>query len=320
MHVRDYRPGDETAIADLFRTCFNRDRSLDEWRWRYVDAPVERVDIHILCSDDEVVGHLGGVGYPTFVNAQRMVCRLPGDAMVRPDHRGRRGYHMLLEAMRQLPYDLRIVFPNDATVRQQLPRGDYTFIDTLPQWLTWRTRPVDAALRFIARTRLTLEPMDEPGPDVDALGEDSRHFAACIRVRDARYVRWRWLDHPAGDWRIIAARDRGAGLRGFVVFGVDAHHDDGRLGRIVDILVRDAVATRALLHAAAHELSSRGCSLIALDYQDPRPWSKRACYLSGFVRRGSGPTVAGKALTERARPWGDSLASWYVTRGDTDLC
>lgn len=37
--VEAYRPGDETAILDLFRSEFNRERSLAHWRWKFLDNP-----------------------------------------------------------------------------------------------------------------------------------------------------------------------------------------------------------------------------------------------------------------------------------------
>ncbi len=37
--IRSYRDGDEQAIRRLFRASFHLDRSLDHWRWKYVDNP-----------------------------------------------------------------------------------------------------------------------------------------------------------------------------------------------------------------------------------------------------------------------------------------
>jgi hypothetical protein len=37
--VEPYRPGDETAIIDLFRSEFGRERSLAHWRWKFLENP-----------------------------------------------------------------------------------------------------------------------------------------------------------------------------------------------------------------------------------------------------------------------------------------
>ena len=37
--VEPYRPGDEAAILDLFRSEFGRERSLEHWRWQFLDNP-----------------------------------------------------------------------------------------------------------------------------------------------------------------------------------------------------------------------------------------------------------------------------------------
>jgi hypothetical protein len=33
--VRLYRPGDEIAINDAFNRIFDRQRSIEEWAWKY---------------------------------------------------------------------------------------------------------------------------------------------------------------------------------------------------------------------------------------------------------------------------------------------
>ena len=49
--------------------------------------------------------------------------------------------------------------------------------------------------------------LGELGAEVDELARDSARFAPCIRIRDAAYLRWRWLEDP----RMQLERVRGVG-------------------------------------------------------------------------------------------------------------
>jgi Acetyltransferase (GNAT) domain len=319
LRVRNYRPGDEHAIAELFRVCFGRDRSLDEWRWRFVDAPVA-AHLAVLCDGDRIVGSLSRAGFATFVDHKRAVCRQSGDAMVHPEYRGRNGLALMMEGVAEFSDDLRLHAANEVSAKVGRRRRPLRFETTMPQWVRRQPRFVRPALALLRPRRLRPRPLSDLESDVDALAEASASFAPCIRVRDARYLRWRWLDQPGTDWQLWAVGDLGSGAGGIVVFGVDPRHDPPDRGRVVDLLAPDEATTVALLTVAAEELGRAGCTRVALDYHDPRPWSRRACYRAGFVPRGQGPLLRGGAHEEWTRPWADHPESWYLTRGDTDLC
>jgi Acetyltransferase (GNAT) domain len=320
LRVRSYRPGDEHAIAELFRSCFGRDRPLAEWRWRFVDGPAA-AQLIVLCDGDRIVGSLSRSGFATFVDTKRALCLQSGDAMVHPEYRGCDGLALMMETARSRSFDLSLYAPTEVSARVARRKYSSRFESSpMPQWVRWRPDLVRPLLAVLRPRRLRPQPLSDPGPEVDALAEASALFAPCIRVRDARYLRWRWLDQPGTDWRVWAVGDLAAGTGGIVAFGVDPRHDPPERGRIVDLLARDEPTTVALLVAAADELGRAGCKHVALDYHDPRRWSRRACYRAGFIRRGQGPLMRGGAMQEWTRPWGDHFESWYLTRGDTDLC
>lgn len=51
--VEPYRPGDETAILDLFRREFGRERSLEHWRWKFLENPYGGPFISLAWHRDE---------------------------------------------------------------------------------------------------------------------------------------------------------------------------------------------------------------------------------------------------------------------------
>lgn len=319
LTVREYRAGDEHEIAKLYALCFGRDRPIEEFRWRFFEAPVERVDILVLCAGGRVVGSSARAGFPAFVNGRRAVCRVTGDAMVHPDFRGRQGLAMLTEAGTDLPYDLSLYTPNEGSIKVVARLGRRRFRTPITQWVRWGGLPIRIASTVVPRRRLRVTPLAELGTEVDALAKTAATFAPCIRIRDARYLRWRWLEQPHTEWEIWGTRD-GSRLTGIVVFGIDRRHDPGWHGRIVDVLAADAASLRAQLLVAGSVLGRRGCRIVSFDYSDPRPWSRRAPYLAGFLRRGEGPVFSGRGQQAWTQPWADRFESWYLTRGDSDLC
>lgn len=67
--LRSYRPGDETAIVDLFARCFHQHRSLEHWRWEYLDNPLGGPFVSLACAPGgEPVAHYAG--YPVRFRAR----------------------------------------------------------------------------------------------------------------------------------------------------------------------------------------------------------------------------------------------------------
>jgi hypothetical protein len=341
LSVRAYEQGDESAIQELFETTFGRRRTIEEWRWRFRGAPNGPALIHVLVDDGQVVGHLAHVEFDTFVNGRRMKLGHGGDTMVAESHRGRGGMRALVQGFLASDhgFDMRLNFPTDQAAGLMQRYGGGIQLGRIPQWVI--PTNVEAALRNVPRgigslarfglkgflgvsalsaPRAIVRPITDFGPEFDSLADASARFSPCIRVRNAAYLSWRWTA-PDGRWRMLEARTDSSDLLGFIVFDRDDRSASStlRLGRIVDLLATDLDATRALLMAAVAQLRRQGCDAVLLDYQDPRPWARRACLRAGFLRRGSGPNVTGRALSERAPPIVEKLDNWYLTRGDTDL-
>ena len=90
-----------------------------------------------------------------------------------------------------------------------------------------------------------------------------------LLIRDAQFVRWRWLQHPDGDWQVLVAPSNdGPSIDGYIVFAVR----DGQ-GRIVDLLATDVSAMRALVREATRLLTRQRVERVLFELADPRSWS-----------------------------------------------
>jgi GNAT acetyltransferase-like protein len=338
LAVRAYRPGDEHAIQAMLATVFGRQRSLAEWSWQYREAPNGPALIYILERDGRVVGHHGRTVFPVFVDGRRLLLALGSDTMIVHEARGEGGMQRLLQGFLDSPHgcDLAMGFPTDRSAVGMERFGVGRRLGRIPRWVRWhaphaalpqpgrllvasRATRVYSTLVSLPRPSLRIEALEELGPDVDALAQDSAAFAPCIRIRDASYLRWRWLEQPGNRWTIAAARGSDGALRGLVVFGAARKSEHGLRGLVADVLARDATALRALLLDAVEKLTSRGCLSVACDYLDPRPWARRALYRSGFLVYGRGINTVCRALSQPSGALPEQLDAWYLTRGDTDL-
>jgi hypothetical protein len=318
--VRDYEDGDEVVLRALFADAFGTDRSVEAWHWWNFEGPGGQPFIRVLVAEGEVVGHLGNVYFSTFLGSGRLGrVSQGGDLMIRRDWRGR-GLHPLLSlygSANEPDYDVKLSFPIDKVRdRIQTREADAVMPGTLPQWVRWH--PV-ARVASLVGGRGSFTTVEAPGPEFDTLAASSSSFAPCLRVRDAAYVKWRWLENPNGRWTVTALRRPGDGsLLGWVVYG---HHslEPASRGRIVDLLAPDfGTARRLLLHAGA-ALHAGGSSVVTMELLDPRPWMRRACLAAGYLERGIGPNIALRKIRPELRSVAADIGNWYLTMGDTDL-
>ncbi|MER3409106.1 MAG: hypothetical protein C4306_03165 [Thermoleophilia bacterium] len=121
-------------------------------------------------------------------------------------------------------------------------------------------------------------------------------------VRDARYLRWRYLDSPRG---YLALRSPG----GYAVVWPAKRHRRRRIAVLCD-LVAPIGEVPDLLRRAAQVANAR--VLFAL----PGPGERGAFLSCGFVPTPLTLHLVGKELAE---PLDTDLAAWRLTLGDTDF-
>jgi hypothetical protein len=341
--VRDLTDDDLEWVSSLYEVCFSRPRSEAKWRWMYFcpDRPAETLVTEI---GGQPTGFVGRLFFDVWIDGRRGKVSRGGDFMVEPSFRrvdrewtnaaASRGWERV---------DASYGFPAEHSFRVAARQGmPMAHLGTLPQWVRWvsgravheddrripsvvgslavkalRARSA-LAVRRAARVveKIDRDDFDEWRPHFDELAERSRTFARFVLVRDAAYVRWRWIDHPSFDFSVLVARpdDGSDAIDGYVVFAVF-----GRRGRIVDLLASDEPAALALVSRASEELEGAGVERIVFELNDERPWVSRAMRRLGFLPRGSGPNMTAEARSDWVPGAVRERRSWYVTLADTDL-
>ncbi len=314
------------------------ERSLAEWRWLFRDGPggAAAVDIRILEADGRRVGSVSHIGIPVWVDGKRLRLAIGCDMMVEPAFRGRGGAEQMISSFRESEhgFDMNFGTVNSGSRHVTGRHIGTSAMRRVPVWARYATRlaagsgfaravaaapSIDGALASWPAPSLEVVELVDLGSEVDELAQHSAGFARCIRIRDAAYLRWRWLGDPRTPWRVYGVWGDGHVLRGVVVTGMRGE-GGARTGVIGDVLARDPEALRALLYSAWKRLRSDGCYRVTCAYRDPRPWARWALIRAGFSRLVTiGERVACGPLSSRAGEIVSRFGSWYLTGGDTEL-
>jgi SAM-dependent methyltransferase len=334
MRARAAVPKDRDAIQRLAADVFGTRRSEALWRWHFDQAPTGPALIHVLVDGDRVVGHHAHSRFDAWTDGNRHRLALSHELMIDRAYRGLGGTRMLADAfLSEGRFDVRIGFPYDHSAVLLTQAGVGQVIGRLPRWvhplgqhrsgLGKRQVARRAAQGFatLASTRpgaLAQGSIRDPGSEFDELARQSADFARCVRVRDASYVRWRWLDEPDTRTDVVGVHGNRGELRGFVAWDM-ALENGARYARILDMLAVDFAATRALLVGVARAARLHEAERVECMLHDPRRWSRAALISAGFLPAGASVNVFCGSFGTQAPHAPLSLDSWYLTQGDVDF-
>jgi hypothetical protein len=242
MEYREYRPGDEGILNDLYNEVFERERTIEEWRWEYLDTPEGQSIIVVVDLDGEVIAHEAMIPMRFHVFDEEYLGGKIEDAYIDLKHRGKKVFGPLTEYCLDLSRDrgYRITFGLTArpvNYRLHISRG-YKDICSLNAYLgvfdpAAVTADVARVLKFSAPKRLAaravmgvLAKRFERSTARYARVPDSyeiehitrfddrfdglwRRFIGEHRVitikRSSDFLNWRYVDNPYRDYGIFAA-------------------------------------------------------------------------------------------------------------------
>lgn len=228
VETRPYRDGDEQQILDLFARSFpHAPRRIEHFRWKYRDDPFGNEHISLTFDDDaRLVGHYSGYLVPFHAYGETILAHQIGDTMtdVSVRHIGRGPTSILGKTALDFYARFcegRIAFNYGFNVAN-IQKFSLRFLRSdRVEPVTYRVAPPPRALGAWER-RLRgyhLELVRETTPEWDALfARVAGDYRFLVR-RDARYVRWRYLDAPDTPYTIVAVR-KWRRLVGWIVFRI----------------------------------------------------------------------------------------------------
>ncbi|WP_010676947.1 GNAT family N-acetyltransferase [Bacillus timonensis] len=90
--IRLYQKNDEVGINKLFKAVFNKERSIEEWKWKFETLGAENPIIVVFEENGEIIGHAACIIYEDKI-AERV------DIMVHPSHQGKGIYKQIVLRM-----------------------------------------------------------------------------------------------------------------------------------------------------------------------------------------------------------------------------
>lgn len=330
--IRPYQHGDEAKILETFNLVFREvcgpdyvDRSLEQWRWAYLDNPAgHRISLAV-AADGTIASQYAGMPmlYDTPWGEQRFVHCV--DSMTHPAFRqGLKAKSLFVETCMPFWAHSRAIgdalfygFPVEAAYRIGKRYLKYEMMRVVDFLIRDRAAPTLDGPSTVTVTVAASLP-----PDVGALHELSRLDKRCLLRRDYRYLQWRYVQNPArADYELHAARRDGR-LCGLMVLkpGSGLAPD---ASTIVDWLVPEADdgAADALLAAAVRRQHEQQSERLMAVFP---PWSHEHQHLvaRGFVETPSANWLQRRLIHNVCKDvfTPEFLAEqWWYTLGDSDL-
>lgn len=218
--IRAYERGDEHGIIALFGAVFGVPKTIERWRWQFVEQPQGAGWITLAERDGELVAQYCMMRYDPNLVGRRVTAAQSCDTMVRVDQRGQGWFVKLARANYQQASEKGVKavigFPNRSSFPGFAGSLDWERIATLQEfsfraghariWGGLVDRVFKLALRARVALRIRLLKLSAAGATVetvsslpeavsDLLDEIRRHEILSI-WKDLDYLRWRYEKHP----------------------------------------------------------------------------------------------------------------------------
>jgi hypothetical protein len=298
--IRPFMAGDEDQIKALFQRTFGKERSIDEWKWKFIANPlvgkVPHMFVAYLPASGRIVGHYAGIPCRMKVGERTLDAMVSVDTMTDPDYR-RQGMltrfgEVVYQAWAAAGQKLIIGLPNqqwgsrkEALGWEQIfplvwlryPVHAEALADRagrLPGALSPLARPLlGAGSRLLyGRTRrrartlaggrdISVRPYDGTSGDFERIWQYASPSWRTLVVRDDAWVRWRYAEAVPVAYDILTAWSIEQPV-GYIAFRV-LGPPERRTGYIADIFTArdDSAALASLISGALESFRKRGAAL-----------------------------------------------------------
>ncbi len=201
MEIRDYKTGDEKHILKLFKSAFGKELSIEYWRWRFLDNPVNQLMIKLMWDADRLVGHYAVSPIVFNVNKKKTLTALSMTTMTDPEYAGKGIFTKLASELyfnESENNGLKAVwgFPNN--------NSHFAFINKL-QW------------RDLEKIHTLSLPVEKISKDLGSAIKPTNHFVqghvkafnqitALQKIKldkSLDYLNWRYLNNPSNKYIIL---------------------------------------------------------------------------------------------------------------------
>lgn len=202
--IRPYGAGDEPGVLSLWQAAFHKELSPTLWRWKYLENPYPQKVLVCTREDGTMVALFGGIPYRAMWEGRPIEILHAMDIMSHPDYRGGGLFvRTCLAFMDIFCQSGGIGFLYGLPGRYHYDLGErYLGYRELTGCLCFLTvRTVDL-MRGRKRFGARLRRISDVDNSFDRLWRKcSGHYPLAV-IRDARFLRWRFMNNPGAEYAI----------------------------------------------------------------------------------------------------------------------
>jgi predicted acetyltransferase len=202
--IRPYENGDEPRVLSLWQAAFHKELAPDIWRWKYLENPFTRKLLVCAGEDEAIFALFGGIPYRANWEERSVEIVHAMDIMSHPDYRGAGLFVKTCKAYMDVfcrSGGVSFLYGFPGAYHYHLGEK-YLGYRELKQGLCFLTARTGALARNRRPFRGRLRRIREVDASFDRLWETSLQAFPLSVVRDAPFLRWRFLNHPRNAYEI----------------------------------------------------------------------------------------------------------------------
>lgn len=323
--IGPYVDGDEHEILRVFTKVFGVERSLEAWRWQYLENPAG-THIHLAkFPDGAVVSQFCGVPRRMKVRDEEYCFSEIVDSYTDPDYRqglkkpglfASTCYEFVNHFGRPDREIIMYGLPNPPAYRVGSRLLGYVKFYKI-ELLTKHLEGDAADPGDDVGGGVTAHPVERFSDDVDQLYASVSTHHDVMTIRDARYLNWRYTDRPDATYDQIEFRDAAGAIVGLC--SLRHRWLDQPETVPAELLVgRDHPAVPHILRWIEARSRARGADRIRAMFRPDSPeWTGLASL--GYVPERSPFRLVARTYEREVVPLDWLRDNWYVTMGDFDI-
>jgi hypothetical protein len=203
INIRPSTEQDEEGIRTLFKTCFGKELSHEEWLWKYKRSYLGSSSV-VAEDNENIVAHYGGFKMQFYSRGNTLNAYQGCDVMTHPKYRARlftkRGIVVkIADAFYKAnPMEFIFGFPSERhgrLMQLQLGWAPYQFISVLMK--DERDFMTDKRIRY----RIGWEFFKSDG--MNLLWDECKDRYPLTIFKDSKYIIWRFRDNPSRKYEIL---------------------------------------------------------------------------------------------------------------------
>lgn len=257
MLMRPFRVGDEDAVRALFRECFGREMSAEEWTWKYRNSYLGTSSV-VAEDNDRIIAHYGGLKMRFYWSGRVFDAYQGCDAMTHPEYQSRG-----------------IIVKAALGFYEANPGREFIFgfpserhATLMARWLGWNNhvfvsemmKEVSGARQGVSFWRVETGWDRIAAGEINALWERIKDSVNLSLEKRSDYVFWRYRDNPVKKYEVILFR--GLFSRDLKAFAVVLEQGDEL--RVLDLIASRGVKLKKVLGCLEQKAAAKGMKTIRL--------------------------------------------------------